>query len=212
MGSKIAEASVALDMATFKPFAAQPASIELLGEDGKVRRAISHLIIHRSHVLQPRKAAGQDSGMCGITVHKQSMEAVCIYLTGCQAGAAVGDGPAARAGSPGDHGRLERWQEHCGAARLAHDWGRLLVAGVQQRTDPHQQQPTGHEKGPAAATFSRLFSGLAALCLHSAASMLEHAFHDSAAVRIADTFLWMCIIWCTEGNMWGNFEAMEVVS
>ncbi len=36
MGVKIASASTALDLAMFKPFAAQPATVELCGKDGKV--------------------------------------------------------------------------------------------------------------------------------------------------------------------------------
>ena len=36
MGVKIASASAALDLAMFKPFAAQPATIDLCGQDGKV--------------------------------------------------------------------------------------------------------------------------------------------------------------------------------
>lgn len=37
MGVKIASATAALDLAMFKPFAAQPATIDLCGQDGKVR-------------------------------------------------------------------------------------------------------------------------------------------------------------------------------
>lgn len=54
-GAKLASATAALDLAMFKPFAAQPASIELLGSDGKVAPSTSQQHASPQHVTQPHR-------------------------------------------------------------------------------------------------------------------------------------------------------------